>query len=199
MKSNIEQLQTNTFYHIYNRGINGEDIFKATENYNYFLNKYSTFVSPVADTYAYCLLKNHFHILIKTKSEEDIKAQFNWKDAAAYSIISTQLSHLFNGYAQAINKSFKRTGALLETPFRRKEIVEDNYLRQVLFYIHFNPEKHHICKDFRKYPYSSYLSFLSLKDTKLQRQKVLKWFGGLRDFELFHSDLKNFNNQIVEF
>lgn len=48
------------YYHIYNRGNNGEDIFLEARNYDYFLNLYQKYISPIAETFAYCLLKNHF-------------------------------------------------------------------------------------------------------------------------------------------
>ncbi|MEQ8627311.1 hypothetical protein [Ekhidna sp.] len=70
---NTSPLQPETYYHIYNRGINGEDIFKKEGNYDYFLLKYTRYINPIADTFAYCLLKNHFHLLIRTKSEEEIQ------------------------------------------------------------------------------------------------------------------------------
>ena len=72
MKKNIELLEPDRIYHIYNRGINGENIFKEERNYRYFLEKYAKYVKPIADTFAYCLLKNHFHIAIRTKSEAEI-------------------------------------------------------------------------------------------------------------------------------
>lgn len=192
MKSNTFPLSPDTFYHIYNRGINGENIFKSSGNYTYFLNRYSQLISPIAHTYSYCLLKNHFHLLIRTKSEEEIKKNFAWKkDHESSSIISTQFSHFFNGYSQAINKSFNRKGGLFETPFRRKEVIEESYLRQIVFYIHFNPQKHNLCTDFKKYPHSSYLSITSDKYSKLLRNEVLEWFGGDNAFITFHEDLSN--------
>lgn len=194
MKSNIPPLQTETFYHIYNRGVNGENIFKESENYSYFLNKYAGLITHVADTYAYCLLKNHFHLLIKTKSEAEILESFSGKAKPASILISLQFSHLFNGYAQAINKKYTRTGSLFETPFRRKEITENEYLRQLVFYIHFNAEKHNICADFRKYSFSSYEAFVSNKATKVRTGEVLSWFGDKTAFINFHSDLKNLYN-----
>src|SRR5690606_18599882 len=109
MKSNIPPLQVETFYHLYNRGVNGGDIFRESENYTYFLNKYADLIAGVADTYAYSLLKNHFHLLIRTKSEAEIQERFEEKKKPASSIISLQFSHLFNGYAQAINKKYNRT------------------------------------------------------------------------------------------
>jgi hypothetical protein len=72
MKKNIALLEPDCIYHIYNRGINGENIFKEERNYRYFLEKYAKYIEPIADTFAYCLLKNHFHIAIRTKSEAEI-------------------------------------------------------------------------------------------------------------------------------
>lgn len=62
----------NTYYHIYNRGVNGENIFFEERNYDYFLKLYEKHLSPVTDLFAYCLLRNHFHFSIRTKSEEEI-------------------------------------------------------------------------------------------------------------------------------
>ncbi|HEY1055469.1 MAG TPA: hypothetical protein VGE24_10045 [Emticicia sp.] len=199
MKSNIEPIQTETFYHIYNRGINGENIFKQPENYSYFLHKYSALIPNIADTYAYCLLRNHFHFLIKTKTDIEIQQAFSKKNKTSTSLISLQFSHLFNGYTQAINKSINRTGGLFETPFRRKEINEEVYLRQLILYIHFNPEKHGLCNDFRNYEFSSYQAFLSKKSTKLKKIEVLEWFSDIEDFKQFHSDLGNLHKDILEF
>jgi putative transposase len=199
MKSNIQPLLTETFYHIYNRGINGETIFKSSDNYLYFLNKYAHFISPVAETYSYCLLKNHFHFLIKTRSEEDIQKVFREKAKIGSSLISLQFSHLFNGYTQAINKKHSRTGSLFEHPFRRKEIADEEYLRRVTFYIHFNAEKHKLCADFREYRFSSYKAFLSNKKTNLKKEEVLKWFENENGLIDFHWDLKNLNNDYMAF
>lgn len=58
------------FYHIYNRGNNKENIFYQPKNYGYFLRKYREYMSPWLDTYAYCLLPNHFHIMISVRELE---------------------------------------------------------------------------------------------------------------------------------
>ncbi|TAG53787.1 MAG: hypothetical protein EAZ27_10175 [Cytophagales bacterium] len=86
MKSNILPLQTETYYHIYNRGINGENIFKSEKNYANFLSKYSLFINPISNKFAYCLLKNHFHLLIRTKTEEDNKNSFLLKRTQSFEI-----------------------------------------------------------------------------------------------------------------
>ena len=65
-------IEADCFYHIYNRGINGENIFKSDRNYFFFLNKVSQFLIPVCDIYAYCLMSNHFHFLVKIKSDFEL-------------------------------------------------------------------------------------------------------------------------------
>ena len=65
-------LQPGEYYHIYNRGNNGETLFREQRNYPYFLKLYTKYIEPVAETYAYCLLKNHFHFLVRIK---------NWRSA----------------------------------------------------------------------------------------------------------------------
>ena len=57
--------------------------------------------------------------------------------------------------------------------------------------MHFNPEKHQICDNFRKYRHSSYQSFLSKSISKLNREEVFDWFGGIEGFKDFH----NYNSE----
>ncbi|MBK9329220.1 MAG: hypothetical protein IPM95_07880 [Sphingobacteriales bacterium] len=200
MKKNIQPLQTETFYHIYNRGIDGGKIFKEDKNYCYFLKLYAKYIPSVAETYAYCLLGNHFHLLIRTKSEADIIANANagrvinpacvspacaGKPATYY--ISHQFSKLFNSYAQAYNKAYSRTGRLFEEPFRRIPVTNEKYYTELFFYIHFNPQKHGICDDYTQYPFSSYSSFLLHKKTQLRKEAVLDWFGSKQQFIHFHA------------
>jgi REP-associated tyrosine transposase len=61
-----------TYYHIYNRGVNRENIFVEERNYELFLRLFEKHLHPVADLFAYCLLRNHFHISVRIKSEEEI-------------------------------------------------------------------------------------------------------------------------------
>jgi hypothetical protein len=68
----ITPLEYGKFYHIYNRGINGEDLFRSNENYEYFLHLYEKYMEVVVDTYAWCLLGNHFHLLVHIKEEDEI-------------------------------------------------------------------------------------------------------------------------------
>ncbi|MBN2730712.1 MAG: hypothetical protein JXR53_15915, partial [Bacteroidales bacterium] len=59
--------ESGNYYHVYNRAIGGEKLFLEKENYEYFLFKWQEFINPIADIYAYCLMPNHFHFLLKLK------------------------------------------------------------------------------------------------------------------------------------
>ncbi len=199
METRKTQLHPETYYHIYNRGINGENVFLEEKNYLYFLQKYAQYVSPFFDTYAYCLLKNHFHLLVKAKSENDIRLYLKTKhvEKSISWILSNAFSSLFKSYAQAINKQYQRTGGLFEEPFHRIEVDNDAYFSSLIYYIHTNPEKHGFVVDFRDYERSSYHSHLLTKPTKLRRENVLEWFGNAENYLKFHNhpigmvDIKN--------
>ena len=148
-------LQSGVFYHIYNRGINRENIFIEARNYPYFLQLYARHIGPVVETYAYCLLKNHFHLLVKIKEgpedpNEDPKGLLRpLGSRSGRSEASAAFSNFFNAYAKAINKAYHRTGTLFETPFRRIEVTSDRYFVRLVHYIHWNPQKHGFAFDFR--------------------------------------------------
>ena len=196
MKKYTDPIRCGTYHHIFNRGINGEDIFTEERNYTYFLTKYALYVYPVAQTFAYCLLRNHFHLLIRTRDAGEILSNLNKQTGAEFGeieqvllaekCISLQFSKLFNGYAQAFNKSNNRHGGLFEEPFRRKPIESDRYFGSVAHYIHMNPINHGFCTDLRLYKHSSYPSILTDKPSKLEREGILDWFGGKSGFEMAH-------------
>ncbi len=191
-----EPILHGNYYHIYNRGNNGIDVFLQNENYYHFLNLYAKYIEPIAETYAWCLLKNHFHLLVRIKEKSEIN-----KDELSYSTIekpkvidpSRQFSHLFNAYTQAINKRHNRTGSLFETTFERKIVTSERYFQQLIFYIHNNPVHHGFVKQMSLYPWSSYDSILSNKPTKLKRKEVVELFGDKENFIYYHSQQQNLN------
>ena len=133
VRSGSAPLQPGVIYHIYNRGVNGETIFKEKRNYEYFINLYVKHIQPMADTYAFCLLPNHFHLL------GEIKNLTGLQDLSGIKTASQAFSNLFNAYAKAINKVYGRTGPLFERPFKRIPVTDNKYFARLLIYIHQNP------------------------------------------------------------
>ncbi len=179
-----------TYYHIYNRGTNRENIFREERNYTYFLKLYIQHIEPVTDTFAYCLLRNHFHVLVRIKSEEEIQAdqtlRVSKKPLGSISP-SQKFSDLFNAYAKAINRAYGRTGSLFQHPFGRVSVTSDRQFWNVIAYIHQNPRKHKFVDDFRDWKWSSYQALLSEQPTRLKRAAVLEWFGGSQRYMELHA------------
>ncbi len=171
----LEILERDHLYHIYNRGINSGNIFLSDENKKYFLKLFSKYLIEKVEVYAYCLMDNHFHILIKIVYDEKEVTQ--------------AFSNLFNAYAKAFNKQNNRTGSLFEKHFKRIKIQDENYLRNVIQYIHLNP-KHHMDLDYKTYKFSSYQSMISNKETKLVRKDVLRYYSTADNF-IFCHDFKS--------
>lgn len=188
-----------TYYHIYNRGVNGENIFVEERNYDYFLKLYEKHLAPVTDLFAYCMLRNHFHVLVRTKSEEEILEDrqtlkvsetfrvSNKEKPLGSKYISDQFSNFFNAYAKTINKAYGRTGSLFQHPFGRVPITSDRQFWNVIAYIHQNPQKHKFVTDFRDWKYSSYGIILSDVKTGVNRNQVMKWFGNSDDYLSLHT------------
>ncbi len=164
------------YYHIYNRGNNRCLLYREEENYRHFLKLAKKYIIPIADVYAYALLPDHFHFLVRIKEEEEL-AQLGLITPKK---ISARFGHWFNAYAKAFNKKYGRVSSLFEKNFERSLIQSESHLLRILFYIHWNPQKHRYTKDYRNWKFSSYLSLLSEAPTVLARAQVLEWFGGRR-------------------
>ena len=192
------------YYHIYNRGNNGIDIFLETENYYHFLRLYTKYIEPVAETFVWCLLKNHFHVLVRIKEKEEIiSTELSYSTVENPKVIdpSRQFSHLFNAYTQAINKRHNRTGSLFESTFERKLVSSESYFQQLIFYIHNNPVHHGFVEKMSLYPWSSYETIISNKPTRLKRSDVIALYGDVENFIFYHNQQQNLNeinNLIIE-
>lgn len=190
-------IENGKYYHIYNQGNNGENLFFEKENYHHFLRLYAKYMEPVIETYAWVLLNNHFHLLVYIKDLEEIdctKLQYSTVDKPKIISASRQFSHLFNAYTQSINKRYKRTGSLFEKDFERIQITSDNYFQNLIYYIHNNPVKHGFVESMIEYPWSSYGTIISKKSTKLKRNRIIEIFDDIDNFKYYHNREQNLNN-----
>ena len=195
-----------THYHVFNHAIGKENLFHSTENYYYFLKKYAQYISPIADTLAYCLMPNHFHLLVKIKSEQVLLAHYKyltsekkqnpkvfntqgWFDL--HKFVMLQFQHFLNGYAKAYNKMYKRKGGLFLHFLKLKKVDNEDYFSKLIHYIHYNPVHHGFCKKATDWQFSSYNAFLSNKKSQLSRNEVLEWFGGKKEFTNYHINKPN--------
>ncbi len=204
------KLEHGKYFHIYNRGNNGENLFLTNDNFFHFLQLHEKYIDPIAETIAFCLMPNHFHFLIRIKNINEIdctqlpvpkkkvknydpdrgldsdrvlkSAMVNEPVNAILKSPHLYFSDLFNAYCQYLNKDISRTGSLFQRPFKRIEVDSMNYMKQLIVYIHKNPVHHGFTDNMWHYPWSSYGTILSLSDTNIPTKKILGWFDDKAQF-----------------
>jgi putative transposase len=169
------QFESGAFYHVWTHANGLDNLFREEENYKFFLSKYAIYIHPVAKTFAYCLMPNHFHLMIQIREGLDTNP-------------SKDFSNFLNSYTQAFNKKYQRKGSLFIPNINRRKIDSDSYFTRCITYIHQNPSHHGFVKDFRDWRFSSWKSLVSTLPTKIEKPAVLDWFGGidglLKDHEM---------------
>lgn len=190
-KNVVKQYLENGFYHIYNRGVEKRDIFLDDLDYRVFLHLLKFYLSPPReenkikhpltdltgfnpvrlrpmitlhdeiDLLTYCLMPNHFHLLVKQLTVRGI---------------TKFLRKLSTTYSMYFNRRYKRVGHLFQGIFKASLIEKDDYLLHLSRYIHLNPSE---LKDvnFITYPYSSYQYYLGNKKAPwIKPQFILEYF-----------------------
>jgi putative transposase len=208
MPTDIAPLTYGTFFHIYNRGNNRENVFLQERNYTYFMDLWWKHTTPIAETWAYCLLRNHFHAAVYIKNKEDLSGLaggLSHRDACVdkgehlsdfrgdltgLKEPSQYFSNFFNAYSRGVNIATGRTGALFGRPFKRIPVESTSYLIRLIVYTHQNPQKHHFTEDFRTWNHSSYHQLTSSVATRLQRDRVLDLFGSREDLLRIHQEIQ---------
>jgi REP element-mobilizing transposase RayT len=188
-------LESDKYYHIYNHAIGNDLFFKNDRNYHFFLENFKHYISPYCDLLCYCLMKNHFHLVIRFHSAEEINEELihrkMLKSNALTSIqisefLSKQFSNYFNKYAKSFNKQEFRRGSLFKRAFMRKQINSDIYLLRLIRYVHLNPVKDNLVDIPSDWKYSSYNALISNKPTMIIRDEVISLFDNLDNFIYYH-------------
>jgi len=125
--------EANHAYHIYNQGNNRQKIFFSRENYLFFLKKIHEHILPFADVLAWCLMPNHFHLMIyvnkvKIESEALSEAFTRSEGLTCHGTLNDSIGVLLRSYTRAVNKERNRSGSL----FRRKTKADDLSVRPSL-------------------------------------------------------------------
>ncbi len=128
------------FHHIINRGVARSNIFLKDNDFKKFLEILEdTKIRYDFIVHSFCLMSNHYHLLIETKTEN-------------LSLIARQIN---SKYAQYFNKEYKRVGPLWQGRFKNSFVYDDTYLGVLLKYIEQNPIKANIVDSVSKYRWSS--------------------------------------------
>ena len=174
-------METNKFYHIYNRGNNSEKLFYDDNNYMFFLKKFKYYLDDFVDIHAYCLMPNHFHFLISIKDDFEVSKEIDVEKAT-----DKGFNNLFISYAKAINKRRGRTGSLFQNSYKKKEITDENYIINLILYIHQNPVVANLVDCCDDWKYSSYKAYTSKQRTLINKSYILSLFGDVGNFIFVH-------------
>lgn len=200
------------FYHIYNRGNSKQKIFLDLKDYQrfvdllYAVNREEKFnfadslkgisvyeqdsKNPLIAIGAYCLMPNHFHILLTPLAEKGV---------------SKFMQKLSTAYVMYFNQKYKRTGALFEGKFKSQHAGDDRYLKYLFSYIHLNPvkliqknwkgqgikNKNEVAKYLSEYKYSSFLDYI---EVVRQQNKILN----PKPFPSYFPNKNDFTKEIFE-
>lgn len=185
----IEKLYDDeSFYHIFNRGVEKRDVFMDEDDYKYFLGLLSRYMSKgkkkdgsgrllpdyseQIELVAYCLMPNHFHMLLYQHDKESIERLMRSVSTA---------------YSMYFNRKYKRVGKLFQGRYKAVYVNEDSYFTHISRYIHLNPLD--IGADYKSYPYSSYSNWVDGDVTPwLNPKRALDEFSSGEDYAKFVSE-----------
>lgn len=173
-----------SFYHVYARGASKQAIFLDPADYQFFINLFARYLSQKPslsnsgiqyphfaghlELLAYCLMRNHFHLLIYQHEQGSLAAC---------------MRSLMTSYSRYFNSKYKRTGSLFESRYKASRIDADNYLQHISRYIHLNP------RYWQRYPYSSFQFYVDSSAPEwLTVGKVMELFESQAEYVTFIKD-----------
>ncbi|HUW21576.1 MAG TPA: transposase [Candidatus Bathyarchaeia archaeon] len=193
-------------YHIFNRGVEKRETFLDKRDYLRFFktSEYYQMANPEVrfsfrkrpkvgkqtipkktqksvDIYAYCLMPNHFHFLLKQNIQNGI---------------STFISRLTNSYTRYFNIRYKRIGHLFQGSFKAVRIIGNEQLLHVARYIHLNPLIDYLVKDLKEFNFSSYPEYVGLKKGISSPDEILGQFQSISDYEKFVLDQEDYAREL---
>ena len=191
MPSTQPRLQFEKLYHVFNRGLDRRNIFLDEQHYQTFFDLYARHIHPIANTYAYCLLPNHFHLMVRIKSERELAESVpgieTLGETTLLGIPSQAFSHFFSAYSRALQQQPGLTANLFQHLYGCIPIPDNRQYLNVVLFIHQNPQRHRLCTNFRDWAYSSFKILLADEPTFLDRETVMDWFGKPETYETVHT------------
>lgn len=180
-RNSVKEYAPNSYYHVYNRGVEKRTIFLDEQDYLFFTKLLRKYLDPsysnspgaiIRPSYAssilllaYCLMPSHFHLLLYQLDDE--KA------------LERLFRSLMTGYVMYFNKKYHRTGPLFQGRYKASLINDDTYLYHISRYIHLNPLD--VNKQYTSYPYSSFGVYqYPYKQSFVKTDKILGLFPNAR-------------------
>jgi putative transposase len=165
------QFQTGNLYHIYNRGNNNQPVFFNDGNYHFLIEKIQKYIAPNCDILAWCLMPNHFHLLIHAN---ETTCQLSKAKPIPVSKLADNLGLLLSSYTKAINKQLSTTGSLFQQRTKSKLVIDkqSNYSLTAFHYIYQNPLKASLVNRLEDWRFSSFREYANLKKSSVCNKEL---------------------------
>ena len=159
-------------YHVTARGSNKQILFNEQADFKVFMEILKkNMIECGFELYAYCLMDNHYHLVIRDNKDQ----------------IDVIFKKINTAYAYYFNTKYERTGHLFQDRFFSEPLVTANQLVNTIRYIHRNPVKAGICSDISDYRYSSYNDYLRSDGGSIRQGALEELFGDAASFIEFNS------------
>ena len=175
----------NYTYHIYNRS--NEQVFYTRANYLFFIQKIRTHILPYSDILAYCLMPNHFHLLITAKKEAE--ELLNDNKMICTQVLAKSIGTMLSSYTRAINIQQNRKGSLFAHQTKAKQLnyQKGDYSRDCFFYIHQNPYVAELVRKLEDWEFSSFNDYIGRRNGSLLNKELA--------YEIINFDKNDLYNQ----
>ena len=180
----------NECYHIYNRGNNKQPIFFNDGNYIFFIKKIREQLTTYAEIICYCLMPNHFHIIIQANEKSVTeRMSFGGKPMQEFAY---RVGILLSSYSQAVNKQNNTTGSLFQQKTKAKILSEqiegkqESYLENCFFYVHNNPVEAGLINNLKEWHWSSYLDYIDARKGTLCNKQLFFELTGLTKSDIIN-------------
>lgn len=164
------------FFHIFNRGVGRQLIFHKNRDFEFYLNRLEQARKEKgAEVFAYCLMPNHVHLLVKQVGEENV---------------SPFVSSVHTSYAKYFNGTYDRVGHLFQGRYKQVIIQRDEHLRYLIAYIHLNPIEAGLVSTPKQYRWSSWKAYAyNDNDPACDPGQILNIFGGNKQYLVFEKEI----------
>jgi putative transposase len=163
------------YYHIYNRGIDGRNIFFSPANCIHLLKTIKITINRYGvDLVAYCLMPNHYHFLARQQTEQPL---------------SEWIRYIFNGYSQIFNRQHRRRGTLFQGRAKHVLVDKEKYLLHLMRYIHYNPVAAKLASKPEQWLFSNYLECIGARYGSLYNPELIEaYFQKPSEYKKFMND-----------
>ena len=166
--------EADALYHVYNRGNNGQQLFFRPEHYHHFLRLVRQCLAPQANLLTYCLMPNHFHVLLQPTVAGTLPTPGS--ASTTTQPVSRGIARLLSTYGQGLNQELGRQGSVFQPKTKGKLLdgpfCPATYPSVCFHYLHQNPVRAGLTNALADWPYSSYRDYAGLRSGTLCQREL---------------------------